>query len=247
MIPRIYCAESLSPNTLVSLTLGQQHYLTTVLRRTTGADVRLFNATDGEWAAVLKSHQKSTTALCTRQTHPPQPGPSLWLCFAPIKKTPIDFLAQKATELGVSALQPLITRHTVVRRINTDRLQSNIIEAAEQTGRTDIPALLPFMTLSERLTTWPPDRHLLFADEQGGTPIAKALTAFQNEKSKQSWGIIIGPEGGFHPEEQKNLAAHPKTVRVSLGQRLLRADTAALAVLACWQALLGDWQDTTFL
>lgn len=246
MAPRIYCTEPLFFNAVILLSPQQQHYLTTVLRRTAGDTVQLFNADAGEWLATIQSDHKTIIALCTKQLHSPCKSPDIWLCFAPVKKTPIDFIVQKATELGVGTLQPLITRHTVVHRINMERIKNNIIEAAEQTGRTDIPTLLPVMNLSERLSTWPLNRYILFADERGGTPIAEALTSFQYQKTEQAWGIVIGPEGGFHQDEQKSLAAHPKTIRVSLGKRLLRADTAALAVLACWQALLGDWQDISF-
>ena len=171
--------------------------------------------------------------------------PDLWLAFAPIKRARIDFLVEKATELGVSALLPVFTRHTAVERVNVERLRAHAVEAAEQTERLSVPTLHEPQTLSGLLANWPAPRRLLMCDEAGsGAPIALALAALDGPARAAPWAILIGPEGGFAADELANLHGLPFVTPVSLGPRILRADTAAIAALSCWQAALGDWRLT---
>jgi 16S rRNA (uracil1498-N3)-methyltransferase len=164
--------------------------------------------------------------------------PDVWLAFAPIKKTPADYVVQKAAELGVRMLQPVLTRRTIARRVNLDRMRANAIEAAEQSGRVSVPEVRDLIEFERLLAGWPASRRILFCDEAGETlPIADALRG----AAPGPWAIFTGPEGGFDPAERDRLRALPFVVPVSLGERILRADTAALAALAVWQALRGDW------
>lgn len=243
MIPRLYCKDNLSAGASVTLPPSQSHYLTTVLRRTVGSAVLVFNEENGEFRGALDSIRKgAAVVLCQDFVRSAEPGADIWLLFAPIKRTPADLMAQKATELGVRLLQPIFTQHTIVNRVNLERLRANALEAAEQCDRLDIPAILPPETLEKRLVSWPEDRWLVVADETGaGVPMADLPARYGAERTAP-WALLIGPEGGFHGDELKMLAAHPKVIRVSLGKRVLRADTAALAALAVWQAVLGDWR-----
>jgi 16S rRNA (uracil1498-N3)-methyltransferase len=237
---RLYVEASLGPNLRVTPSAEQAHYLLHVMRAKTGERVSLFNGRDGEWRAeIAEVTKRSCTLVCETQTAPQTHAPDLWLVFAPIKKTPSDYLAQKATELGISVLQPVFTRHTIVTRVNLERLRANAIEAAEQSGRTDIPETREPLPLEKLLANWPTERKLLFCDEAGDAPtIAEALKSSRNEP----WAILTGPEGGFDPKERELIRAVPSVVPVTLGQRILRADTAALAALAVWQSLAGDWR-----
>lgn len=243
MIPRLYCKDNLGAGASVTLSPAQSYYLTTVLRRTVGSAVFVFNETSGEFRGVLHGIRKgAAVVLCQDYVRSFAPSADIWLLFAPIKRTPADAIAQKATELGARLLQPIFTQRTIVNRVNMDRLRANALEAAEQCDRLDIPAILPPETLEKRLAFWPEDRWLVVADETGaGIPMLELPARYGAERTAP-WALLIGPEGGFHGDELKMLAAHPKVIRVSLGKRLLRADTAALAALAVWQAVLGDWQ-----
>jgi 16S rRNA (uracil1498-N3)-methyltransferase len=219
---------------------AQAHYLLHVMRAREGMRVLLFNGADGEWRARLAAVTRRTcTLVCEVQTEPQADVPDLWLVFAPIKKTPADYVAQKATELGVRALQPMMTRRTIARRVNLERLRANAVEAAEQSGRLTVPDVREPMDLEALLRFWPGQRRLLFCDEGGAAaPIAQALEGARNEVP---WGVLTGPEGGFDPEERAAIRKCPFVVPVTLGPRILRADTAALAALAVWQAIIGDW------
>ncbi|MFP6744567.1 MAG: RsmE family RNA methyltransferase, partial [Alphaproteobacteria bacterium] len=178
------------------------------------------------------------------QNRPQTPEPDLWLLFAPVKRAPVDFMARMATELGVSALWPVLTRHTAARRVNLDRLRANAMEAAEQCGRLSLPEVFEPATLDTVIDQWPVGRRLLMCDESGtGAPAATALAGVAPEGDKgEAWAVIIGPEGGFAAAEAAAMAALPGTVRTGLGPRILRAETAVAAALACWQALAGDWR-----
>ena len=219
---------------------GQTHYLLHVMRARIGDRLRLFNGRDGEWRARIAEISKRACRLeCETQTAPQREVPDLWLVFAPIKRTPADYLAQKATELGVRVLQPVTTRRTIVGRVNTGRMRANVIEAAEQSGRVSVPEVREPATLEKLLMHWPGDRRILFCDEAGDVPpIADAL----RNAPTGPWAIFTGPEGGFDPRERAALRALPDVTSVSLGTRILRADTAALAALAVWQAIKGDWR-----
>lgn len=236
---RLYVEASLGAGARVEPDSGQAHYLIHVMRAKAGDAVTLFNGRDGEWLARLAEVKKRSCVLaCERQTQKQREVPDIWLCFAPIKKTPADYVVQKATELGVRVLQPVFTRRTIVSRVNMQRMHANAVEAAEQSGRLSIPETREPMDLQNLLSSWPRDRKLLFCDEAGGAPaIADALRGALGG----TWGILTGPEGGFDPDEAVLVRSLPFVIPVSLGNRILRADTAALASLAVWQAMVGDW------
>lgn len=241
---RLYVEDSLAQEQSVTLDGDRAHYLRNVLRLESGASVALFNGRDGEWQGRIDTvGKRGATVIVGQQRRAQRAEPDLWLCFAPIKKARIDFVAEKATELGVSALQPVFTRHTAMTRVNLDRLRANAAEAAEQTERLSVPAVREPVGLDDLLKTWPAGRRLLLADEAGGgQPLATALTGLDETARNSPWAILIGPEGGFARAELDALRKLPFVTAVGLGPRILRADTAALAALACWQALLGDWQ-----
>lgn len=236
---RLYVEADLAAAAEVPLDPAQTHYLRNVMRRAPGDAVRLFNGRDGEWRASIAALGKGEGTLRVEaETRPQAPEPDLWLLAAPIKRTAIDFVAAKATELGVSAIQPVFTRRTAVARVNDARMRANVVEAAEQCERLSVPEVRTAAPLDTVLAAWPAGRHLLFCDEtRDGRPIAEALAA-ERAKMPEPWAILIGPEGGFTPEELQRIRALPAVVPVSLGSRLLRADTAALAALAVWQAVM---------
>lgn len=236
--PRLYCEKPLYAEAFIELNREQSHYLLNVLRLTTGDEVLIFNGIDGEWRAVLDHVAKKTAHLkCLEQTRPQEPRPNLTLAFAPIKRARIDFIAEKATELGAGILQPVMTEYTQMSRVNTERMTANAIEAAEQTGRTTIPEIRKALTLGTWLQAWPDAQPIIFCDEtqspDHGMPeqIAKG-----NLNHGDSTAILIGPEGGFSPRERQEIARHKNLYRISLGGYILRADTAMLAALAIWQA-----------
>ena len=238
---RLFVDAPLGPGLAVALTPPQAHYLASVMRRAAGDEVLLFNGRDGEWRAEIGelARRRPGTAIIGEQTRPQAAEPDLWLLFAPVKRTPLDTIARCATELGVSALMPVITRLTTTRRMNLERLAVIALEAAEQCGRLTLPDCAEPISLEHRLADWPPERRLLLCDESGGgAPIDEAL----REAPTGPWAVIIGPEGGFMEEEIEAISALPSTVRVSFGTRILRVDTAAVAALSCWQALVGDWR-----
>ncbi len=236
---RLFVEAALGPGARVQANHAQTHYLLHVMRAKGRDRISLFNGHDGEWLAQIADVTKrGCTFACERQTRAQVNTPDLWLYFAPIKKTPADYLTQKATELGVSALQPVITRRTIVSRVNTDRMHANAIEAAEQSDRLSVPEIREPVSLEKLLADWPAERRVLFCDEAGDAqPIAEQLSGVDG-----AWAILTGPEGGFHPAEREAIRAKPYVTPVSLGPRILRADTAALAALAIWQALVGDWR-----
>jgi len=237
---RLYVTADLAAGASVALDGSQAHYLRNVLRLDRGAPVALFNGHDGEWRAIIESFSKETcTVRLDRRAREQVPEPDLWLAFAPVKRARIDFLVEKATELGVSALQPVLTERTQVERVNLDRLRANVREAAEQTERLTLPEVRAPLPLARALELWPAGRALLLCDESGISPdIASALHAEQ----PGVWGVLTGPEGGFTQRELDALRNLPFVCAVGLGPRVLRADTAALAALAVFQALLGDWR-----
>jgi 16S rRNA (uracil1498-N3)-methyltransferase len=229
------------------LSEAQAHYLRHVLRRGDGAPVLLFNGRDGEWRAVLELRgKKAAMAIVGELSRAQESEPDVWLCFAPIKRAHIDFIAEKATELGVGCLQPVLTEHTAVERVNIERLRANAIEAAEQSERLSVPEVRAPIALRRLLADWPQGRRLLMCDETGGgPPLAAALAALDDKARAAPWAIVVGPEGGFAAAELAALRRIKDVTSVGLGPRILRADTAALAALACWQALVGDWRRPT--
>jgi 16S rRNA (uracil1498-N3)-methyltransferase len=239
--PRLYVATALGEGVTVPVDGNAAHYLISVMRVKADDIVLLFDGRSGEWAARARDIRKRDLVLdCVSQTKPPETVPDFWLCCAPIRKGRIDLVAEKACELGVARLQPVLTRRAVVDRLNLDRLHSHLVEAAEQCGRTALPELCEMVKLDALLRDWPEDRHLFFADETGGVPLAQALARHRGPAA-----FVIGPEGGFDPAERMAIRAHPCAVPVSLGPRILRAETAALAATAAWMVLNGDWNPLT--
>ncbi len=233
---RLYVTDRLEQVRNVHLTKDQSHYLVRVMRRKIGDAVVVFNGLDGEWHTTITNAGKSScTLLVDQQIRPQIIEPDIWLVFAPIKKARLDFLVEKATELGVANLQPVLSDHTDVGRINHDRLCANTIEAAEQCERLSIPVVMPLIALDVLLRNWPQNRRLLYLDETGqGEPLASMV----NPGVKDA--ILVGPEGGFSPPELGSLRALSNATGVTLGPRILRAETAALVALACWQSFGGD-------
>jgi 16S rRNA (uracil1498-N3)-methyltransferase len=241
---RLFVEADLLAEGEVVLSHTQAHYLTRVMRLAAGEGVRLFNGRDGEWQARIEAVGRGGCVLrigaCLREQLA-EPGP--WLGFAPLKKDAQDILMAQATELGVEKLIPVHTRFTSVARVNRARLQAQVIEASEQCGRLTIPEVAAPCFLQNLLAEWPASRLLLFADERGfGRPIADAANGQPLATCSEPPGLLIGPEGGFTDDEVREILAHPRVAAVGLGPRILRAETAAVAALACWQALRGDWR-----
>lgn len=248
---RLHVAEDLAAGRALGLDSARAHFLRSVLRLERGAELAVFNARDGEWQARLDGLGKGWASLqVLEQRRPPQGEPDLWLVFAPIKRARLDFMVEKATELGISVLQPVFTQHTDVSRVNTERLAANAREAAEQCERLSVPEVRDSLAFQELLAQWPAERRMLLCAESGDArPIAEVLAALRAPGAADNaamntmpspWAVMTGPEGGFHPAELDALAKLPFVTSVGLGPRVLRADTAALAALACWQAWLGD-------
>lgn len=246
-VSRLFVDADLAAGSEAPLSEAQVHYLRHVMRRAEGAPLVLFNGRDGEWRGIFEGHgKKAAVARVTERRREQVAEPDVWLCFAPIKRARIDYVAEKATELGVVVLQPVLTHHTIVERVNVERLRAHAVEAAEQTERLSVPEIRAPVELARLLAGWPSGRRLLVCDETGaGPPIAEALAGLDTASRAAPWAIVIGPEGGFDAAELAALGRMKDVMAVGLGPRILRADTAALAALACWQALVGDWQRPT--
>jgi 16S rRNA (uracil1498-N3)-methyltransferase len=237
---RLFVKSRLTPGASVELDPPQAHYLINVLRCKTGDDVLLFNGIDGEWSGALSTgSKKRATVTLTEQTRPQIVGPDLHYLFAPLKRARLDYMAQKATEMGARLLQPVLTRHTVAERVNTARLAANAAEAAEQCGILWVPEVREPDALSLILDRWDPARLLVFADE--AAPPASPLAALSAERP-QPLALLVGPEGGFAHDERALLVKQPYVLTISLGPRVMRADTAAVAALALVNATIGDWR-----
>jgi 16S rRNA (uracil1498-N3)-methyltransferase len=234
---RLHVDHPLAKGQAVPLSPDQAHYLTGVMRLAVGDPVLLFNGRDGEWRAVLAvAAKRGAIVTCDDQTRAQAMPPDLWLLFAPIKKARTDFIVEKAVELGVSRILPVQTRHTNSERIRQDRLQAHAVEAAEQCGATYVPEVADLAPLDRVLRDWPENRRLYWCDEGAvGQPATIA-------PSQGPAAILIGPEGGFSAEEAARLRARPDVTPLSLGPRILRADTAAVAAITLWQAACGDWR-----
>lgn len=235
---RLYVDQPLAGGQPVPLTQDQAHYLFGVMRLGPGAAVLVFNGRDGEWRAeVTQAGKRGGELTCAAQTAPLRPPPDLWLLFAPIKKARTDFIVEKAAEMGCARILPVQTQFTNSERIRQDRLQAHAIEAAEQCGGTFVPEVAELQPLDRLLAGWSADRRIMWCDES----LLGARAGLEAAASPGPWAILIGPEGGFSDPEQARLRALPQVVPVSLGPRILRADTAAVAALALWQSVLGDW------
>jgi len=233
-LPRLFVRQPLSEAASVELNAAQANYLGNVMRLGAGAELLLFDGRSGEWiACIVEAVKKRMTLKVERRTREPEVAPDVWLAFAPVKRTQTDWLVEKATELGAAKLIPVMTQRTVVDRVKLERLEAIAVEAAEQCGRTVVPEIAEPVTLKELLSDR--SRTLYFADEAGGAPAADAF--------KPGPALILtGPEGGFTDEERLVVRAAPNAVPISLGPRILRAETAALAALAAYMALAGDWR-----
>ena len=234
-LPRLFVRQALSEGVSLELDTAQANYLGNVMRLGVGAEVLLFDGASGEWLGrILEAAKKRMLVAVERRTRKPETIPDLWLAFAPVKRSQTDWLVEKATELGVARLIPMITRRTIVERVKVERLQAIAIEAAEQCGRTRLPAIGQPVQLRAFLEE-NGNRRLYFADENGGEPPAAAFAPGPAT-------ILTGPEGGFTDDERALVRAVPAAVPISLGPRILRAETAALAGLAAFMTLAGDWR-----
>jgi 16S rRNA (uracil1498-N3)-methyltransferase len=239
-LQRLFVKSRLRPKAQIELEPAQAHYLIHVLRCKAGEAFLLFNGEDGEWRAeVAVLAKRNASLVVTEQTRPQSSGPDLHYLFAPLKRARLDYMAQKATELGASLLKPVLTRHTMAERVNTDRLLANAIEAAEQCGLMRVPAIAAPDALPRVLESWDPARILVFADE--AAPTASPLEAL-SAGAGRPLGVLIGPEGGFAEAERAALLSQSFVLPISLGPRVMRADTAAVAALALVNAALGDWR-----
>lgn len=235
--PRLFIDQPLGPDAAPVIDGAPAHYLLGVMRLKAGDPVLLFDNRTGEWLATVADAAKRSAALrIERQTREIERVPDLWLCFAPVKKARLDWIIEKATELGIARLQPVITDRTIVERVKSERIEAQIIEACEQCGRTALPELAPPVKLPQLLRDWPAERALLFADEAGGVPLADVA-------APAPAAILTGPEGGFTDREREMLLAHAEVRRIALGPRILRAETAAIAAVSLWMAQHGDWSD----
>lgn len=236
---RLYRSDALFLNQTLSLTEAQSHYLRHVLRAKEGHRFMVFNERDGEWEASLTSTSRTGTAVIEKQHRLPVPGLDISLLFAPLKHDPLAFLIEKATELGVQHFYPVRTERCQISRVNEDRLRQNIIEASQQCERFDIPTLASLSPLRNTLSSWDAQIPLVICQERNG--VHSISEVFKNFLPKTPISFLIGPEGGFTPSEMAYLATLNFVKFASLGPRILRAETAALAVLTAYQAILGDW------
>jgi len=234
-LPRLFVRTPLSAGASVVLDAAQANYLGNVMRLGIGAELLLFDGQSGEWLArVSDAGRKSMSLTVERRTREAESVPDIWLAFAPVKRAQTDWLVEKATELGAARLVPVMTQRTVAERVRLDRLESIAIEAAEQCGRTRVPQILAPMPLRRLVEELDPARHFYFADENGGEPLTSAY-------EEGPAVILVGPEGGFTEEERAFVRASGATA-ISLGPRILRAETAALAAIAGYMAIAGDWR-----
>jgi 16S rRNA (uracil1498-N3)-methyltransferase len=239
--PRLYVEQPLAAGAAIALTPPQAHYLKDVLRLATGDTVLAFNGRDGEWEGRFELAGKRAAALrLAAQTRPQTTGSDLDYLFAPLKRARLDYMVQKAVEMGVARLTPVMTRHTQAERVNVARMRANAIEAAEQCGVLRIPEIAEPVALAAALAALAPERLLVFCDEDA--PIADPVAALAAVNGAAALAVLIGPEGGFAPQEREMLLAHRRVVRLALGPRILRADTAAVAALTLVQTVLGDWR-----
>jgi 16S rRNA (uracil1498-N3)-methyltransferase len=237
--PRLFVDTALESGALVTLERDQSNYLGNVLRLAAGDSILVFNGRDGEWQAAISGRKRPDSLEVTTQTRPQDRLPDLAYIFAPLKHARLDYMVQKAVEMGASMLQPVFTRFTQVTRVNTERMRANVIEAAEQCGILGIAEVAEPVALDRFLSHRKAERLLVFCDE--ASDVADPLQLLSGEKAASGIDVLIGPEGGFAEEERAILLRQPHILRLSLGPRILRADTAGVAALALVQAALGDW------
>ena len=241
---RLYIDDNIETEQIITLNEKQSHYLVKVMRLNISDLVLLFNGRDGEWVSEIKSFEKKLVVLklvkCIRIQ---EEQTNLWLAFAPIKRGRIDLIAEKATELGVSRLIPVITAHTQTTKVNTARLRANANEAAEQCNRLTVPEIIEPISLKNFLSSWPLGRILLVADETGGGAPILDIIGRSGRKENTAYTLLVGPEGGFSSEELDELSKLPFVTKIDLGPRVLRAETAVVAAISVIQAVSGDWQN----
>ena len=234
---RLFVDHTLGEAQSVPLSKDQAHYIFSVMRKSIGETILIFDGNNGEWEASIEEiSKKSGVLFCIKQTKPQIMPPDLWLFFSPLKKVRTDFIVEKATELGVAKIIPVQTEHTNADRVKLSRLSAHAIEAAEQCGGTYIPKIEELQKINEVLENFPLDRRLLFCDEK----LQASEVNLENLK-KGKWAILVGPEGGFSEIERNYLKGLKFTFSISLGPRILRADTAAVTAISLWQKYLGDW------
>ncbi len=237
--PRLYVEASLAEGAALALDRAQAHYLTHVLRLKTGSSILVFNGRDGEWEAAVEAEKRSAGLKVGAKIRDQTAAADLHYLFAPLKAARLDYMVQKAVEMGVSLLQPVITRHGQVARVNSPRMRANSIEAAEQCGILSVPQIAEPVALPNFLSALDPRRWLIFCDEDA--KVTDPLVALAKVPAKSPLTVLVGPEGGFAADERAMLLKMPNVVRLALGPRILRADTAAVAALALVQAVCGDW------
>ncbi|MDS9466529.1 16S rRNA (uracil(1498)-N(3))-methyltransferase [Paracoccus sp. MBLB3053] len=236
---RLFIDHPLAQGQGIALNADQAHYLSSVMRQGPGDEILAFNGRDGEWLLrIERLAKRNGDVVPVRQTAPQMNPPDLWLIFAPIKKARTDFIVEKAAEMGAAKILPVHTDHTNSERIRQDRLQAHAVEAAEQCGGTFVPQVHDLVSLGRLLDGWNGTRRILWADEALAGPAETLAGGLE----RGPWAILIGPEGGWSEAERARLIATDCVTRISLGPRILRADTAAVASLALWQSALGDWQ-----
>jgi 16S rRNA (uracil1498-N3)-methyltransferase len=238
--PRLYVDAPLASGAALALEARQAHYLSHVLRLSAGARVLVFNGRDGEWSAALETGRRAVALRVEAQTRPQTAPADLHYLFAPLKAARLDYMVQKAVEMGVSRLQPVITRHVQVARVNLERMRANAIEAAEQCGILALPEVAPPIAFKDFLAARDAARWLVFCDEDA--EVANPAQALAGVPPHAPLAVLIGPEGGFADDERAALLKAPNVVRLALGPRILRADTAAVAALAVIQTAVGDWR-----
>ncbi|MCG2642717.1 16S rRNA (uracil(1498)-N(3))-methyltransferase [Bradyrhizobium sp. GCM10023182] len=238
--PRLFVDAALAQDARVPLDRDQSNYLGNVLRLAAGAEVFAFNGRDGEWQAAIEGRKRPDSLIILQQVRPQDRLPDLAYVFAPLKHARLDYMVQKAIEMGAARLQPVLTRFTQASRVNTERMRANVVEAAEQCGILSIAAVAEPVPLERYLGQRPAGRLLIFCDE--AAEVQSPIQSLQGaSEAGQGIDVLIGPEGGFAEEERALLLRQPKILRLALGPRIMRADTAAVAALALVQAVLGDW------
>jgi 16S rRNA (uracil1498-N3)-methyltransferase len=237
---RLHVDAPLADGAAVALDRSQSHYLRRVLRLKDGQEILVFNGRDGEWRAALEGGARQAALRVTDRTRPQTAAGDLHYLFAPLKSARLDYMVQKAVEMGVSQLRPILTQPGQIARVNLERMRANAIEAAEQCGILCLPEIAAPVPLIGALAAWQPERHLVFCDE--AADVADPLAALAAVPRRAPLAVLIGPEGGFAADERAALLKLPRVTRLALGPRILRADTAAVAALAVVQAVIGDWR-----
>ncbi|MDH2405736.1 16S rRNA (uracil(1498)-N(3))-methyltransferase [Bradyrhizobium sp. SSUT18] len=241
--PRLFVDAPLAQDGRVELDRDQSNYLGNVLRLAAGAEVLAFNGRDGEWQAAIEGRKRPDGLVILQQTRPQDRLPDLAYVFAPLKHARLDYMVQKAIEMGAATLQPVLTRFTQASRVNTERMRANVVEAAEQCGILSIATVAEPAPLERFLSQRAAGRLLIFCDE--AAEVENPIQSLQGARPAEGIDVLIGPEGGFAEEERALLLRQPKILRLALGPRIMRADTAAVAALALVQAVLGDWGGKT--